>query len=83
MQTLFALGVVTLMMLGVIAVGEIVVQWFKPRQPDQTEPVDYSGVIDAAANGASGIGEHGGQAEHFLGQVGGHLVSAIAHLFHH
>ncbi|MBW4419690.1 MAG: hypothetical protein KME13_10725 [Myxacorys californica WJT36-NPBG1] len=83
MQTLFALTVITLMMLGVITLGEMIVRGFKPRQPDSVEPMEYSGVIDAVANGASGIGEHAGQTEHFLGQVGGHLVSAIAHLFHH
>ncbi|MBW4539297.1 MAG: hypothetical protein KME43_09125 [Myxacorys chilensis ATA2-1-KO14] len=83
MQTLFALTVITLMMLGVITLGEMVVRGFKPRQPDQVEPVDYSGVIDATASGLSGMGEHGGQPEHFFGQVGEYVVSAIAHLFHH
>ncbi|GAP97877.1 hypothetical protein [Leptolyngbya sp. NIES-2104] len=78
MEILLAFGVMSLISLGVISVGEMIVRSLKTRS---SEPLNYDGVGDAIGSGLSGF--EPSDTSHFFGSIGSHIVHFFGHFFHH
>lgn len=78
MEMLLAFGLMSLLSLGVISVGEMIVRSLKSRS---AEPLNYDGVGDAIGNGLTGC--EPGDTSHLFGSIGSHILHFLGHFFHH
>ncbi|MER3432037.1 MAG: hypothetical protein C4288_01045 [Leptolyngbya sp. ERB_1_1] len=77
METLLVFGVMALMSLGLISLGELIVRSLKSRD---AQPVDYT-PVGTGLEGLSGV--KSGDITHLFGSIGAHISRFFEHFLHH
>lgn len=77
MENLLVFGVIALMSLGLISLGELIVRSIKTPSP---KPVDYT-PIAGALEGLNGAETR--DISHFFSAIASHLSHALEHFHHH
>lgn len=83
MHTIFALIVLSLLMLGLVSVVDMMAKTIRARRNPSTEPLNYEGWADAASTGLSGADVDTTHAVSGLGRIGAAIVHFLGHFFHH
>lgn len=77
MEMVLVFGLISLISLGLISVGEMVIRSLKPRS---SEPINYDGVVEAISYGSPEI--EPGDTSHLFGSIGSHILHFFGHFFH-
>lgn len=83
MHTIFALTILSLLMLGLVSVVDTIAKTIRSRRNPSNEPLNYDGWVDAASNGLTGVEVDATPVTSGLGRIGGAIVHFLGHFLHH